>query len=380
MSTQNNEQSPHEEGREESHSTTQSSWKSTWQNNKGVFLILLSVLTGASMDAMARFLQQGGHSMNTHQVIFARMSATVILCTIYMWYKKTPDFPLGRPEVRGWLILRACFGYFGLWCLYYSVHYLPISESIVIRFLVPLCTAWACSIFLKQPFTSKEQLAALIALVGVVFIAHPSFIFGDVEANVGDVHSDKAGVVDDVTPEQRLIALAFSMMGIVGASGAYTTIRIIGDRAHALISVLYFAVLATVGSTGALLLVPGIGFSMPKGPREWVLLSLLGVLGFVLQFLLTAGLQLDKSSKATNMLYMQVIFALALDFAIWGVLPSGWSFFGGAIVIASTLWSALQNSNSAAPENARVADEETALLGSQVGEASRISRRASVDV
>lgn len=140
----------------------------------------------------------------------------------------------------------------------------------------------------------------------------------------------------------------------------------IGDRAHALISVNYFALMATVGSAGALILVPGIGFTMPNGSREWVLISLLGVLGFVLQFLLTAGLQLDKSSKATSMLYLQVIFALSFDFGIWGVLPSGWSLFGGSIVIASTLWSALQKSPKPAPANKTVADEESALLGGQI--------------
>lgn len=259
-----------------------------------------------------------------------------------------------------------------------------MSESTVIRFLVPLCTAAACSVFLKQPFTRKEQFAGVIALLGVVFIAHPSFIFGEVGEDAGDVHADKAGAVDDVTHAQRLVALAFSIMGIFGASGAYTVIRVIGDRAHALISVNYFALMATIGSAGALILVPGIGFTMPHGSREWVLISVLGVLGFVLQFLLTAGLQLDKSSKATSMLYLQVIFALSFDFGIWGVLPSGWSLFGGSIVIASTLWSALQKSPKVAPETARtVADEESALLGGQIEgteEAATGLKRASVGI
>lgn len=104
---------------------------------------------------------------------------------------------------------------------------------------------------------------------------------------------------------------------------------------------------------------------MPHGTREWVLLVLLGFLGFVLQFLLTAGLQLDKSSRATSMLYTQVLFALAFDWGIWGVLPGGWSLFGGAIVIASTLWSALQKTKKPVVKDDGVVDEESALLGGQ---------------
>ncbi|KAH0375087.1 hypothetical protein KCU89_g18124, partial [Aureobasidium melanogenum] len=89
-------------------------FKSVWRNNKGVFLILLAQATGSTMDAIVRFLQQGGHGMHPFQVIFARMSITALLSTIYMWYTKVPDFPLGAPAVRGWLILRALAGFFGL--------------------------------------------------------------------------------------------------------------------------------------------------------------------------------------------------------------------------------------------------------------------------
>ena len=47
---------------------TQSAWRTVWQNNKGMFLILLSEIAGSSMDAIARFLQQGGHGMHPFQV------------------------------------------------------------------------------------------------------------------------------------------------------------------------------------------------------------------------------------------------------------------------------------------------------------------------
>jgi drug/metabolite transporter (DMT)-like permease len=257
------------------------------------------------------------------------------------------------------------------------VHYLPLAEATVFRFLVPIATAWACSLVLGTSFTRKELLAGVIALIGVILIAQPASIFGQAD----DVDASQAGKVDDVTPTQRLIAIGVSVLGIFGASGAYTTIRIIGNRAHALMSVNYFAFLGTVGSSIFLLTIPGIDFIMPHGAREWVLLILLGVLGFVLQFLLTAGLQLDKSSKATSMLYSQIVFALMFDWAIWGVLPGGLSLLGGAIVIASTLWSALQKTKTEKVESTpkAVADEETALLGSQTdGGEVVFERRASI--
>lgn len=232
--------------------------------------------------------------------------------------------------------------------------------------------------FLGLPFTRNELLAGLVALVGVVIIAHPASIFGEVKDNV---HAGRAGEIDEVSSTQRLIAIAVSILGVFGASGAYTMIRVIGSDTHALISVNYFAALGTFGSAAALLVIPGMEFTAPASTREWVLLLLLGVLGFVLQFLLTAGLQLDRSSKATSMLYTQVLFALSFDWAIWGVLPGKWSILGGSIVIASTLWSALQKPHKPAAETRKVSepDEESALLGAEQ-EAAQVAtqRRASI--
>lgn len=173
------------------------------------------------------------------------------------------------------------------------------------------------------------------------------------------------GEVDDVSPAQRLLAIFVSILGVFGAAGAYTSIRVIGDRAHPLISVSYFAFIATLLSTLFLLLLPGISFTLPSSTREWLLLLILGIQGFILQFLLTAGLQADKSSKATSMLYAQIIFALAFDWGIWGVFPSWWSVFGGVIVVASTLWSALHKTQAPTWRSEEVVDEEAALLGAQ---------------
>lgn len=255
-----------------------------------------------------------------------------------------------------------------------SVHYLPLAEATVFRFLVPIVTAWACSVFLGQTFTRKELVAGLVALLGVVIIAHPPWLFGEVH---DDLRPKKPSGIDKVTPTQRFIAIVVSVIGVAGASGAYTMIRVIGDRAHALMSVNYFALLATLGSTIALLAIPGIGFRNPQSAQEWILLIAMGVLGFVLQFLLTAGLQLDKSSKATSMLYVQIIFALAFDWGIWGVIPGAWSMFGGVIVICSTLWSALQKPHLKVEKKVEP-DEESALLDAATTEENEaVVRRAS---
>lgn len=61
---------------EASAATKESIWRSIWNNNKGACLILLAELAGASMDAMARYLQQGDtkfHPFQVRYVLLARL-------------------------------------------------------------------------------------------------------------------------------------------------------------------------------------------------------------------------------------------------------------------------------------------------------------------
>jgi hypothetical protein len=55
---------------EQDSTPSSSRWKSVWANNKGIFLIILAQAVGSTMDAIVRFLQQGGHGMHPFQVNF----------------------------------------------------------------------------------------------------------------------------------------------------------------------------------------------------------------------------------------------------------------------------------------------------------------------
>ena len=149
--------------------------------------------------------------------------------------------------------------------------------------------------------------------------------------------------LNNVTSAQRLSAVGVALIGVLGAACAYTTIRWIGKRAHPLISVNYFAAWSTIVSTVALLAIPGISFRLPASLRQWIYLLFLGICGFVMQFLLTAGLQYEKSSRATNMVYTQMLFALAFDKIVWGTVPGTLSIIGSSLILGSALYIAVLN-------------------------------------
>ena len=59
-----------------------------------------------------------GKGLDPFQILFARMAITTLLASGYMWWAKTPHFPLGLPEVRWLLVLRGIGGFFGVFGMY----------------------------------------------------------------------------------------------------------------------------------------------------------------------------------------------------------------------------------------------------------------------
>jgi len=347
------------------HQALRSSWAAKWQarlhaswvRNAGLFYMLLAQVFGVMMNVTTRLLEiegNKGKGLHPFQILFARMSITVVLSSLYMWYTKTPHFPFGHREVRWLLVARGLGGFWGVFGMYYSLIYLPLADATVITFLAPSLTCYVCSLLLKEKFTRIDKIGSLISLVGVVFIARPTSLFfsssdappasgnTEVTGSNSTVVIPDASNYENVTPAERLAAVGIALVGVGGSVIAYTTIRWIGKRAHPLISVNYFATWCTIVSIVAQLTLPGIGFLLPADAKEWGYLIFLGMCGFIMQFLLAAGLSYEKSSRATNMAYTSMLFALGFDRFIFGQTPGVWSIIGSTLILGSAIYMAMQ--------------------------------------
>ncbi|KAK9370642.1 hypothetical protein V1509DRAFT_616381 [Lipomyces kononenkoae] len=301
----------------------------TWYDaNIGLLLFAMGQLFSSSMNLFARILETTSDPpLQAMQIVFARMSITMVACTLYMWMNGVQNAPLGPKEVRPLLVLRGLTGFFGLFGMYYSLTYLSLSDATVISFLSPTVAGFACSIFLKEKFGRVDKIAGFISFFGVILIAQPTK-----SLTAGD---------STVTTGQRLGAVAVALLGVLGAAGAFTTIRCIGQRAHPLISVNYFAIMCTIVSSIALTLSPGSHFALPQAMWQWALLLAIGICGFCYQFLLTAGLQREKAGRAGNMLYLQMFLAFLFEKLVWNETPQWMEIAGSGIILGSAVWVAL---------------------------------------
>lgn len=93
-------------------------FKKFWARNQGLFLVTFSQFFGALMNVTTRLLELEGDGMNPLQILFARMSLTMVFCCTWMYWKKVPGFPLGSKDVRWLLIARGVTGFFGIYGIY----------------------------------------------------------------------------------------------------------------------------------------------------------------------------------------------------------------------------------------------------------------------
>ncbi|KAL3480110.1 hypothetical protein BJX99DRAFT_221282 [Aspergillus californicus] len=368
------------------------SWRETvweaatdvWLQGKGMILVMMAQFFGASMNAMTQELElngRNGEGFKPFQILFARMSITVLASYLYMWYAKVPQ-PFGNRSVLPLLLFRAAGGFCGVYGLYYSVQYLPLSEATVLTFLAPILCCYACSVFLPgEMFTRKQQFAGFVSLTGVVLIARPFAFLQSGSGDDSELIGVEGGKPGDADQSHRMMAVIMAMVGVLGATSAYTSIRLIGQRCHPLVSVTYFSLFTTTVSAIAIIFLPSIPLELPGSLLEWTLLIALGVCGFLLQFLLTAGLayvpppprvrqisathhlsrthtqnnaddhsklepdisktRASSGARATFMIYTQMLFAVFYDSAIWGSTLSAVSWLGSGLILSSALYVAM---------------------------------------
>ncbi|KAI9059468.1 DUF6-domain-containing protein [Trametes sanguinea] len=325
-----------------------------------MLLVAASQLFFSLMNVWVKKLNSLDPPVPAFELIWVRMSITWICCITYMFIVKVPDPILGPKGVRLLLAARGFFGFFGLFGVYYSLQYLSLSDATVLTFLAPMCTAITGAVLLHEPFSWREALAGLASLLGVVLIARPEFLFGkqhqvvppiDIGHVVEGVHNE-VGDILTVTPAQRVGAVGVALLGVLGATGAYTSIRAVGKRAHPLHNLVSFSSQCVIVATLAMIIMR----TPVVVPMRWdwlLMLLLIGLFGFVAQVLLTMGLQRETAGRGTMAVYVQIIFATIFERVFFHTSPSFLSVVGTLIILTSAIYVALTKARSTQDRHGR---------------------------
>ncbi|MDD5949295.1 MAG: DMT family transporter [Lachnospiraceae bacterium] len=283
------------------------------EKNKGILYILCAAFCFALMNL---FVKAAGDLPFFEKAFFRNAVAIFFSYGVLLKNK----IPLKCGKGNGLLICgRAVFGTIGIFCNYYAIDQLNISDASMLNKLSPFF-AILFSCFLLQERAKGYQIGCVAAaLFGTLFILKPG--------------------------TENLLSFP-ALIGVCGGAGAgmaYTLLRKATSRGVAgPFIVFFFSVFS------CLCCLPFcIFYYEPMNLKQLALLLLAGLSATGGQFSITAAYSHAPAREISVYDYSQVLFAGILGFVFLNELPDLFSYIGYAIIIGASIFMFLKNQKHA---------------------------------
>lgn len=209
----------------------------------------------------------------------------------------------------GWMLLRAAFGTLGIFCNFYAVDHLLLSDASMLNKMSPFF-AVICSVFLlKEKLRLWQGILVCAAFAGSLLVIQPDFTsLGSLPAFIG-------------------------LLGGLSAGVAYTMVRKLGQRGQNGTSIVLF-----FSGFSCLVALPWLIFDFV--PMSWVQLLWLLAAGLAAaggQFTITAAYLRAPAQEISVYDYSQILFASGLGFVLFGQIPDLWSVAGYAVIVGAAV-------------------------------------------
>ncbi len=263
------------------------------------------VLSALFFSVMSLLVKLAGERIPAVEIVLVRAFVSLVLSA---WFIRRAGLSW-RGNRPGLLVLRGLFGLGGLICFFWAITQLDLSSVTVIHYTNPLWTALLAALLLGEAFRRSHAMGLLLALVGVICVAQPTFIFG----GGGQLPLD---------------AVLVALLGSIFAAAAYVTVRKLGASEAPLVVVLYFPLIAVP------LIAPfAIAQWVWPSAIEWLILIGVGVATQIAQIFMTRGLHRFTAGRATAVGYLQVVFATGWGIVIFGKVPGPLAIVGALLVL-----------------------------------------------
>jgi len=202
-------------------------------------------------------------------------------------------------------------------CVYQAYARFPMGDTSAISNSNVVWTSLIAYVVLKEKLHWLDLVAIPLTIVGILFFAQPSFIFG----------------ANDNT-EFSTLGLVFSLASAVLAASCFNIIRKIGKDVHFTVTVMYYSIMGAV-ITG-LIVYATTGFHLPCR-SELGYLIYIGPNGIIGQSCLTMALQREKAGRVAIARTSQIFFAFLIQVYVIGEATNLWSIVGAILVFCSSL-------------------------------------------
>lgn len=268
----------------------------------GILFIICSAFCFALMNL---FIRLSGNVPSLQKCFFRNIFA-LIFAIITMLRKRIP-FRIGSGNTK-YLLARSVAGGLGMFCNFYAVDRMAISDASILNKLSPFCAIVFSAFILKEKADKYEWGAVILAFIGALFVVKPSF-------NV------------------EVIPAVAGVFGGIGAGLAYTYVRKLGIRGEeSMVIVAFFSAFT------CLMLVPYLVFCyVPMEPVQWFFLVLTGLSAAGGQIFITKAYAKAPAKEISVYDYSIVIFTAIFGFLFLAQIPDYLSIIGYLIIIGTAV-------------------------------------------
>lgn len=273
----------------------------------GARYMLMSALGFALMAACVKLVSSQGIPLL--EIVAAR--SLVSLAISYADVRRKGLSPWGTQRLL--LAARGGIGALALICVYYAVTTLPLAEATLLQYMHPAFTALLGLLLLKEAIQLSTVICILLSIAGLMIMVEP-VAFAEASAAL------------------PWFNVSIALAGAFGSALAYVLVRRLSTLEDASVIIFYFPLVALPLSVVLL----GDQFVMPDAP-SLALLLLVGIFTQIGQLGLTHAMRWETAGNAAAYSYVQVIFAIALGWTVFGEVPSLWTLLGGALIVSGAL-------------------------------------------
>ena len=272
------------------------------KNQLGFLCMFLSVCFFSVMDLIVKWSE----NYPLGEVIFFRGFFGLIPILFLIPNKKLKNFYYTtRPGLH---FLRCLSGLIALAAIFLALRELPLATVVSITYAAPIFTTLMSIFFLSERVGIYRWLAVLIGFIGIVIISEPGFT-------------------------SLNIYYFYPIIFCIGLSYVAIVLRQLSTTEPIWLIGFYFSFSITISSFFTLL---GTNWIVPS-LVDFILLSLIGILGGVANLLLTQAYKLSEVSLVTPLRYLALLFAIFFGYIFWDELPTYKTLVGAFLVIFSSI-------------------------------------------
>jgi drug/metabolite transporter (DMT)-like permease len=283
---------------------------------QGILLIIGAMFIFACQDAITKHISQ---TYAAPQILWVRfLFFAVFAVVLASWNQPLKQVSRSaRPmlQIARSLLIVAEIGLFVL-----AIRVLTLAETHALFASFPLIVTALSAVFLRETVGIRRWAAVLVGFVGVLIIVRPG---------------------TGVFQLESLIALAAAAM----FAAYHVLTRVVGRDDGPNTSLIYMAVIGA-----AVMTLIGPFYWIEPTPEAWGFLALLSLSGASGHLLLIMALSKAPASTLQPFNFTLLVWATLMGFLVFGNLPDLWTIVGGAIVVASGLYTILRERKRAVPQ------------------------------